>query len=188
MKTVYVITLSISLSILLFSLVSPTVSAYTVRSEHPRVFINSDNIDEIRARCSDPNGVQDFYYEKIKYAGDSFIDSISGASPDHMWLYAFLYLMGEIPGYTYDVTYNGETLSFSRRTQTRWLSQTSILRRTSSTGVCPSFFNDKRFLSTRSRRCFSGVDSPRLCQPTTMSLCAQGSVHTNSRQQTLPDL
>ena len=94
-------------SFLIFLFVLSSYSfAYIVRSDHPRVFINSENIDDIRARCSESSGVQGDYYSRLKQAGDSYIDdSIEGSSNEDLWLYAFLYAMGEIPGRIYDITY-----------------------------------------------------------------------------------
>ena len=85
------------------------VSAYTVRPDHPRVFINSDNIADIRAKCSDPSGVQDEYYTLIKNWCDNNLDTTFAAGEmlgrRYMPSFAFCYVMGEIPGHTYTATH-----------------------------------------------------------------------------------
>jgi hypothetical protein len=79
-----------------------SVFAYTVRSGHPRIYINSDNIADIRTRCTEANGVQDDYYLNIKNYGDiHYSDTPAVSSIDLLRTCAFLYVIGEISGVTY---------------------------------------------------------------------------------------
>ena len=79
--------------------------AYTVREEHPRIYINSDNIGAIRARAGNGWGVQDEYYLELKNYADSIMEpevSIADrTSPQRLKILAFLYVLGEIPGNSY---------------------------------------------------------------------------------------
>jgi len=78
-------------------------SKYSVRSGHPRIFINEDNIDIIRERAAT---TQKDVYIFLK----NFCDTHMGET-ESKWMrywdrrilrYALLYRLGEIPGFTYD--------------------------------------------------------------------------------------
>lgn len=80
-------------------------NTYTVRPEHPRIYINADNIGAIRARIADTWSIQHGYYQEIKAYAESIMDkeikATDRTSPQRLKILAFLYLIGEVPGTLY---------------------------------------------------------------------------------------
>ena len=80
-----------------------------VRKEHPRVLITNGNVNTIRARCAS-SGIQGDYYDRIKSYCDSRINNTwSSWVFKPLLAYAFMTAVGEVPGHSYNVTYNGKT-------------------------------------------------------------------------------
>ncbi len=79
--------------------------AYEVRPEHPRIYINSDNIEAIRARLANSWGIQQAYYSEMKRYVESVMETevvvTNRTSPQRLTILAFLYVIKEIPGISY---------------------------------------------------------------------------------------
>jgi hypothetical protein len=75
--------------------------AYTIREGHPRVFIAKERLDDIRKRCADKKGSQARYYSILKNFADKYTPGKSKVSAYHCICLAFVYVVGEVPGYDY---------------------------------------------------------------------------------------
>ena len=99
---------TIFIFIILLIIHTPTVFGYTIRSEHPRLYINSTNIDEIRTRAANENAsmYSDIMNSNYRFGVEAkYNEDISSWSRENRMAYvlrsAFVYTVGEIPGYNY---------------------------------------------------------------------------------------
>ena len=73
---------------------SSLLCAYTVRSTHPRIYINSDNISDVRARCTGPGTLQSDYYKEMKKLVDhSYTNATRHRNTRQLKAYEMLYLL-----------------------------------------------------------------------------------------------
>jgi len=80
--------------------------SYQVRSEHPRIFINSDNINEIRQRAATVN--KDIYLRILNspiYGIEThYNDPVGNGDLDYIGRASIVYVLGAIPGVEYQHT------------------------------------------------------------------------------------
>ncbi|MCK5321240.1 hypothetical protein KAJ38_01560 [Candidatus Pacearchaeota archaeon] len=93
--------------IISFIFVGELVSAYTIHSSHPRMYINSENIDGIRARTANSNLEMYDWVLKSGIDGiETFYDTLdedmgTSARLTYIEKGAIIYTLGEISGYDY---------------------------------------------------------------------------------------
>ncbi len=75
--------------------------AYAIREGHPRVFITNETLGDIRKRCADKRGAQAAYYGALKDFADQFTPGRKKPWVFHCLCLAFVYAVGEVPGYGY---------------------------------------------------------------------------------------
>jgi hypothetical protein len=75
--------------------------AYTIRDEHPRIFMTNETLGDIGERCADKRGEQGAYYGALKDFADQFIPGKKKPWVSHCLCLAFVYAVGEVPGYRY---------------------------------------------------------------------------------------
>ncbi len=78
-----------------------TKSKYTIREEHPRIYLTKERLEGIRKQCADRRGAQARYYGILKNFADKFIPGKKEPSVYHCICLAFVYAVGEVPGYDY---------------------------------------------------------------------------------------
>ena len=74
---------------------------YMIRKDHPRLYITKERLEGIRKRCADKKGSQARYYSILKGYADTFTPGKSESSAYHCICLAFVYVVGEVPGYDY---------------------------------------------------------------------------------------
>jgi len=74
---------------------------YMIRKEHPRLYITKERLENIRKRCADRKGAQAQYYSILKNFADKYTSGKSKVSAYHCICLAFVYAVGEVPGYDY---------------------------------------------------------------------------------------
>jgi hypothetical protein len=74
---------------------------YAIKEGHPRIFLTQERLDDIRKRCADKRGAQAKYYNVLKDFADKFIPENSKPSVWDCLTLAFMYVVGEVPGYDY---------------------------------------------------------------------------------------
>lgn len=77
------------------------VANYTLSNEHPRIYLNSQRLKEIRRRCSVPGTAQYKYYTLLKEFGDRYDASKSKPVVEDCFCLAFLHALGEVQGFDY---------------------------------------------------------------------------------------
>ncbi len=78
-----------------------TEPRYTIREGHPRVYLTKERLEKIRKRCADRKGSQAKYYTILKEFADKFTPGKSQPSISDCVCLAFVYAVGEVPGYRY---------------------------------------------------------------------------------------
>ena len=76
---------------------------YTIKEGHPRIYLTQAKLDDIRKRCADKKNAQFTYYAVLKNYADKFDTAKSEPSIYNCICFAFLYAIGEVPGYDYSV-------------------------------------------------------------------------------------
>jgi hypothetical protein len=101
--------------LIIFLVIACTVSAqkaskpkYSIREGHPRLYITKERLGKIRERCADKRGAQAMYYATLKDFADKFTPDKEKPSFSQCFSLAFLYAMGEVPGYDYSHRSIGE--------------------------------------------------------------------------------
>lgn len=74
---------------------------YTIIEEHPRLYVTEERLEGIRKRCEEKRGAQARYYSILKGYADTFTPGKSESSAYHCIYLAFVYVVGEVPGYDY---------------------------------------------------------------------------------------
>ena len=107
-------------SLLLLLLCASGVFGYTVRPDHPRIYLTPDNLPEIKSRIQTQHA-QIFQNKVINWADDHYNDDLTGkVNTDqlgrHILNYAFLYQVGQIPGFSYRHT----TAEYGAKAKETW--------------------------------------------------------------------
>ena len=76
-------------------------SKYTIREDHPRIYLTKEKLEIIRKRCADRRGAQARYYTILKNFADKFIPGQKQPSVYNCICLSFVYAIGEVPGYDY---------------------------------------------------------------------------------------
>jgi uncharacterized repeat protein (TIGR01451 family) len=87
----------------------PYTSSRICTGEHPRIYLTNSNLPEIRAKIQ--NYYQTEFQNEIDVADNGYentingqISNVSNQNAANLIRYAFLYIIGEIPGFTYGHT------------------------------------------------------------------------------------
>jgi hypothetical protein len=75
--------------------------SYVIAEGHPRIFLTPARIPAIRTRCSNRENAQSRYYSVLKEFGDSYSPVNRKPSVSDCLSLAFLYAVGEVPGFQY---------------------------------------------------------------------------------------
>jgi hypothetical protein len=89
------------ISLFAFSTEKEAQPKYTIHEGHPRLYMTKERLEDIRKRCSDKKGAQARYYAILKDFADKFTPGKSEISSYSCICLAFLYIVGEVPGYDY---------------------------------------------------------------------------------------
>ena len=84
-----------------YSAVPEAEPGYLIRKEHPRLYITKEKLENIRKRCAGRKGAQARYYSILKNFADKYTPGKSKVSAHHCICFAFVYAVGEVPGYDY---------------------------------------------------------------------------------------
>jgi hypothetical protein len=84
-----------------YAAMQQVTAQYTIRKRHPRLYIIEERLKGIRKRCADKRGAQARYYGILKDFADRFNPSESKPSAYYCLCLAFVYVVGEVPGYEY---------------------------------------------------------------------------------------
>jgi len=76
-------------------------SEYTIREGHPRLYLTKERLESIKKRCADKKNAQTKYYAILKNFADKYTPGKSEISFYSCICLAFLYIVGEVPGYDY---------------------------------------------------------------------------------------
>jgi|GEM_PF-2484611 len=75
--------------------------AYEIHDGHPRIFITHERLGDIRRRCARKGGAQASQYRGLKDFADQFTPGKKKPWVFHCLCLAFVYAVGEVPGYEY---------------------------------------------------------------------------------------
>ncbi len=74
---------------------------YVIAEGHPRIFLTTERIPGIRARCANKANAQSRYYTVLKEFGDTYSPLKRKPTVSDCLNLAFLYALGEVPGFEY---------------------------------------------------------------------------------------
>src|SRR4030042_510475 len=74
---------------------------YKIKEGHPRIYLSPERLESIRKRCADKRGAQAAYYGYLKHFAEKFNPGGKKPSVYDCLVLAFIYAVGEVPGYDY---------------------------------------------------------------------------------------